>query len=224
MNFRVNNLNQGISVTQVLILVNVLIFIIMYLFNFQQYFINNFSSMGYIWEPSIKEGYYRKTPETIFTASHCYRLLTANYLHGGLMHIMFNMIALYSLGEVIERLIGKAKFFAVYTLSGLGGTVLGSSMSIYLEPRSLSFSVGASGAVFGIAGCLVVLAIYRRNRGIDLLYRINYQPLVVMLCLNLVMGQMVEGIDNWGHIGGLVTGLLVGLLYSYFDNKKLNNF
>ena len=224
MNFKVNNLNQDISVTQVLIFVNTLVFVIMYFFNFQEYFINNFSSMGYIWEPSFKEGYYRKTTETIFTASHCYRLVTANYLHGGLMHIMFNMIALYSLGEVIEKIIGKAKFFAVYTFSGLGGTILSSSMNIYLEPNSLSLSVGASGAVFGIAGCLVVLAIYRRNKGIDFLYRINYQPLVVMLGLNLVMGQMVDGIDNWGHIGGLVTGLLIGLLYSYYNNKKLNNF
>ena len=113
MNFRVNNLNQEISVTQALIFVNALVFVVMYLFNFQEYFINNFSSMGYIWKPAVREGYYYKTPETIFSFSHCYRLLTANYLHGGLMHIMFNMIALYSLGDVVERLLGKANFFIV---------------------------------------------------------------------------------------------------------------
>ena len=86
-------------------------------------------------------------------------------------------------------------------------------MNIYLKPDTLNFSVGASGAVFGIAACLVVLAVYRRNRGMDFIYQINYQPLVIMLGLNLVMGQMVDRIDNWGHIGGLVTGALVGLIY-----------
>ena len=136
------------------------------------------------------------------------------------MHIMFNMIALYNLGEVVESLVGKFKFFVAYTLSGLAGTLLSSSMNLYLNPERTVYSVGASGAVFGIAGCLVVLAIYRRNKGMDLLYRINYQPLVVMLGLNLVMGQMIDQIDNWGHIGGLVFGSIIGLFYSYLSEKR----
>ena len=220
MNFRVHNLNQSVTVTQALIAVNVAIFAVMYIFNLNQYFINNFSSMGYIWEPALRDGYYYKTSETIFSFDHIHRLLTANYLHGGLMHIMFNMLALHSLGEVIENLIGKVKFFIAYTLSGIGGTILSSSMNIYLKPNSLNFSVGASGAVFGIAACLVVLAVYRRNRGMDFIYQINYQPLVIMLGLNLVMGQMVDRIDNWGHIGGLVTGALVGLVYIFQLEKR----
>ena len=213
MNFRVHNLNQGVTVTQALIAVNVAVFAVMYLLNLNEYFINNFSSMGYIWKPALRDGYYYKTSETIFAVEHVHRLLTANYLHGGLMHIMFNMLALHSLGEIIENLIGKVKFFIVYTVSGIGGTILSSSMNIYLKPDSLNFSVGASGAVFGIAACLVVLAVYRRNRGMDFIYQINYQPLVMMLGLNLVMGQMVDRIDNWGHIGGLIAGALVGLVY-----------
>ena len=108
MNFRVHNLNQGITVTQALIAVNVAIFAVMYIFNLNQYFINNFSSMGYIWELTQDGKYYKKTARTIFDFNEFHRLLTANYLHGGLMHIMFNMIALYSLGQVIEPIIGKA--------------------------------------------------------------------------------------------------------------------
>ena len=224
MNFKINNINN-LSVTEILIITNVLIFVIMYLFNLNAYFISEFSSMGYIWELSQDGRYVQKTEKTIFDLNEFYRLLTANYLHGGLMHIMFNMIALYSLGQVIESLIGKMKFFIAYTLSGIGGTVLSSSMSIYFSPNNFVPSVGASGAVFGIAGCLVVLAIYRRSKGIDLLYRINYQPLVVMLGLNLIMGQMVDRIDNWGHIGGLITGCVIGGIYSYMIEKRnLNNF
>jgi len=223
MNFKINSIKK-ISITETLIIINVLVFATMYLFNLNTYFVSKFSSMGYIWELTENEDYYRKTSKTIFNSIEFYRLLTANYLHGGLMHIMFNMMALYSLGKVIESLIGKIKFFIVYTVSGIGGTILSSSMSIYLKPNDLSLSVGASGAVFGIAGCLVVLAIYRRNRGIDLFYQINYQPLIIMLGLNLVMGQMIEGIDNWGHIGGLVSGAFIGFIYSYINERKLNNF
>ena len=92
-------------------------------------------------------------------------------------------------------------------------------MNLYLNPEKTIYSVGASGAVFGIAGCLVVLAVYRKSRGMDLFYQINYQPLVIMLALNLALGQMIDGIDNWGHIGGLVFGAFIGSIYSWMNNK-----
>ena len=224
MNFKINNY-QDLSVTQMLIGFNVAIYIVMYFFGFSNYFIEHFCSLGVVsgvYNPITGETI---SQTTIFETNQYYRFLTSNYLHGHLMHVMFNMIALYSLGEVIESLIGRKKFLIVYTLSGVGGSLLSSIMNIYLMPNEIIRSVGASGAVFGIAGCLVVLAIYRRNRGMDLLYRINYQPLVLMLGLNLVMGHMIEGIDNWGHIGGLITGCLIGGIYSYMIEKRnLNNF
>ena len=63
MNFRVHNLNQGVTVTQALIAVNVAIFAVMYILNLSEYFINNFSSMGYIWKPALRDGYYYKRPK-----------------------------------------------------------------------------------------------------------------------------------------------------------------
>ena len=72
----------------------------------------------------------------------------------------------------------------------------------------------------GTAASEAMLMLYRKNKGMDLLYRINYQPLAIMLGLNLVMGQMIEQIDNWGHIGGLITGSIIGLIYSYMIGKR----
>ena len=94
---------------------------------------------------------------------------------------------------------------------------------IILRPALANESVFQAfwtGAVFGIAACLVVLAVYRRNRGMDFIYQINYQPLVIMLGLNLVMGQIVDRIDNWGHIGGLITGVLIGFVYIIQSEKR----
>ena len=227
MNFKLNNY-RNLSVTQILIGINVAIFVVMYIFNFKVDFLNKFSSVnvlsfGY---EGINGSYIHKEFVSIFSTNQYYRFLTANYLHGSPMHIIFNMLALYSLGQVIEPMIGRLKFFIVYTISGLGGTLLSSVMNLYLNPNDVISSVGASGAVFGIAGCLVVLAIYRSNKGMDFLYRINYKPLVVMLGMNLIIAEIINRtgggnlrIDNWGHIGGLIAGCLIGLIYTQMKNR-----
>ena len=172
MNYRIRTL-KSISITEALILINLIVFGLMYFFNFKDYFILNFSSINVkVYVSSITNQFHHS--ESIFSTNEYYRFLTANYLHGGSMHIMFNMMALYNLGKVVESLIGRVKFFIAYTISGLAGTLLSSSMNLYLNPQKPIYSVGASGAVFGIAGCLVVLAIYRKNKGMDFLYQINY--------------------------------------------------
>ena len=217
MNYRLNKF-KNISITEALIFINLIVFALMYFFNFEQYFIQNFSSINVKIYVSKLTGQFHHS-ESIFSTNEYHRFLTANYLHGGAMHIMFNMMALYSLGQVVESLVGRIKFFIAYTLSGLAGAFLSSIMNLYLNPEKTVYSVGASGAVFGIAGCLVVLAVYRKSRGMDLLYQINYQPLVVMLALNLALGQMIDGIDNWGHIGGLVFGAFIGSIYSWMNDR-----
>ena len=217
MNYRLNKF-KNISITEALIFINLIVFALMYFFNFEQYFIQNFSSINVKIYINKLTGQFHHS-ESIFSTNEYYRFLTANYLHGGAMHIMFNMMALYSLGQVVESLVGRIKFFIAYTLSGLAGAFLSSAMNLYLNPEKTIYSVGASGAVFGIAGCLVVLAVYRKSRGMDLFYQINYQPLVIMLALNLALGQMIDGIDNWGHIGGLVFGAFIGSIYSWMNNR-----
>ena len=131
-----------------------------------------------------------------------WRLITCNFLHGGIIHLAFNMYALYSLGDQIEILYGKTKYIIIYMLSGIGSSLL----SYFLSPNTLS--IGASGAIFGLLGALLVSAIKERGR----FQRGAITNLVVVIALNLYIGLTASNIDNYGHIGGLVVGVIAALL------------
>ncbi|NLC43177.1 MAG: rhomboid family intramembrane serine protease [Clostridiales bacterium] len=127
-----------------------------------------------------------------------WRLLTAMFLHIGIVHLFFNSYALYIYGPIVESLFGKAKFLVVYIVSGLTGSLLSYMFS-------LSISAGASGAIFGLMGSLL----YLRQRNRDIFQRVFGSRLFVIIGFNLFYGFTSTGIDNWGHIGGLVGGYLV---------------
>ncbi|MCZ2524687.1 rhomboid family intramembrane serine protease [Streptomyces sp. NPDC059506] len=126
-----------------------------------------------------------------------YRLLTAVFLHWEITHIGFNMLSLYWLGPQLEASLGRARFLALYLLSGLGGAAL----SFLLAPPN-SASLGASGAIFGLLGATVVMM---RRMKYDL------RPIMILLALNLVFTFTWPNIDWRAHIGGLVTGAVVAL-------------
>ena len=128
-----------------------------------------------------------------------WRLLTAMFLHVGLLHLFFNSYALYVYGPVVERLFGKVKFAAVYLLSGL----MGSLLSYLFSPNN---AAGASGAIFGLMGSLL----YFRQRNKEIFHRVFGTGLLMVIGFNLFFGMVQPGIDNWGHIGGLAGGFLVG--------------
>lgn len=128
-----------------------------------------------------------------------WRLLTAMFLHIGTVHLFFNSYALYIYGPIVESLFGKAKFIVVYIVSGLTGSLLSYMFS-------LSISAGASGAIFGLMGSLL----YFRQRNKDVFKRVFGPRLFVIIGFNLFFGFASTGIDNWGHIGGLIGGYLVG--------------
>jgi len=135
-----------------------------------------------------------------------WRLLTAMFLHADVMHIIFNMMALYILGKDIERFFGKKKFLVIYFISGL----VGSAASYFLIDN---VSVGASGAIFGLMGANLFL--YKLN---PLVYkRIYGSDLLILIGINLVIGLVRPNIDMAGHIGGLIAGFItasgVGLSY-----------
>lgn len=125
-----------------------------------------------------------------------WRMLTSVFAHSdsSVFHILFNGYSLYVLGTLVERLIGPARFVALFLLSGLGGSVA----VLWLSPQSAV--LGASGAIFGLFGALFVI---QRSFG-----GANTQLLVV-LGLNLVLGFVVPGISWQAHIGGLLVGALV---------------
>jgi membrane associated rhomboid family serine protease len=127
-----------------------------------------------------------------------YRLVTSGFLHVSIVHVGFNMFALYFLGRLLEPAIGTARFVGVYVASLLGG----SFGALLLSPDSLT--IGASGAVFGIFGATFVIA---RRRGLDDVAR----SIGVILLLNLAISFANPRISLGGHLGGLFAGLLCAL-------------
>jgi rhomboid protease GluP len=146
-----------------------------------------------------------------------WRLVTAGFVHGGLFHIAVNMWCLFSLGQLSERLFGKLQTFFIYLLTGVGGALL----SIAHDPRHME--VGASGAVFGIAGALLAgvkfgnLAISAGEK------RALTSSMIFFIGVNFLLGSGVTAlganVDNMCHLGGFVTGLLIGLPMGGFAQR-----
>jgi membrane associated rhomboid family serine protease len=137
-----------------------------------------------------------------------YRLLTSGFLHAGVMHILFNMVALFFTGPALERVLGHLRFVALYLLSLLGGSVL-----VYLLTPVERPTLGASGAIFGLFGATFVLArkLHFEMRGI-----------VGLIVINLVITFAAPGISWQGHVGGLVTGAAVAAAYAYAPKVHRN--
>lgn len=134
-----------------------------------------------------------------------WRLLTATFLHSGLMHLAFNGIALYALGPDAERVYGTLRFLVIYFLAGLTGSVA----SYAFSPAP---SVGASGSIFGMFGALAVFFYTTRGLLGEFGQR-QLQSMVGLMVINLVLGFAPgSNIDNYGHIGGLLAGLITGWL------------
>jgi membrane associated rhomboid family serine protease len=142
---------------------------------------------GLLWGPFI-------------SVSHEYwRLLTSGFLHDGFFHVLINMLSLYFVGSSLEPGIGRTNFLAIYFSSLLAG----SFGALLFQPGSPT--VGASGAIFGIFGALIVVA---HRRGIS----IWQSGLGMVLVINLILSVSYAGISIGGHLGGLVGGLIGGWL------------
>ncbi|MFD5080645.1 rhomboid family intramembrane serine protease [Streptomyces sp. NPDC058371] len=125
-----------------------------------------------------------------------YRLLTAMFLHGSVMHIIFNMLSLWWIGGPLEAALGRARYLALYFASGLAGSAL-----TYLIAEPNTPSLGASGAIFGLLGATAIL-----------MRRLNYdmRPVIALLVINLIFTFGWPNIAWQAHIGGLVVGVVVG--------------
>ena len=134
-----------------------------------------------------------------------YRLLTAAFLHGGVVHLLLNMYALYMFGPLLEGALGRLRFTVLYLVSALGGSAVSYAFSSPATP-----SLGASGAVFGLLGAFLVV---NRRLGRD------NSAIVVLLAINLGYGFLVPQIDWRAHLGGLVTGALVAAAIAYAPSK-----
>jgi membrane associated rhomboid family serine protease len=169
-------------VTYVLVAINVALFVV-------QMAVPEFEKQFFLW------------PNGVAHYDQFYRLLTSGFLHAGITHVAFNMVALYFTGPALEQALGHARFLALYVLSLLGGSVL-----VYLLTPVGTPTLGASGAIFGLFGASFVLA---RKLQFDM------RGIVGLIVINLVITFVAPGISWQGHIGGLLTGAAVAAVFAY---------
>jgi rhomboid protease GluP len=138
-------------------------------------------------------------------------LITANYLHGGVLHLLFNMMGLYQIAPWVVREYGAARMFAVYTLGGIVGFYLSNLAGV-------SFTIGASAGLCALIGALLY---YGRSRGGAYGQAVTREVSGWVVGL-FVFGLIFQGINNWGHAGGIVGGILFGLLLGYEERRREN--
>ena len=136
-------------------------------------------------------------------------LVSASYLHGSLLHLIFNIIALRQIGPLIIQEYGLSRMFTIYTLGGIGGFLLS-----YLA--GVHFTIGASAAVCALVGAAIY---YGKSRG-GSYGRQVYQQVGGWALSIFVFGLLVPGINNWAHGGGMAAGILCGLLLGYQENRR----
>lgn len=137
----------------------------------------------------------------LVVAGQYYRLITSMFLHGSMMHLLFNMYALYIIGIQIENFFGKGKYLFTYLYSG----VIACLMSMIFTH---SWSVGASGAIFGLLGALLYFGYHYRMY----LGTVIKSQIIPVIIINLIIGFMSTNIDNAAHIGGLIGGVIAAMM------------
>lgn len=178
-------------VTYSLIIINILIYLLEVYFSGSIFNIDIYTLayMGAKYNPLINQG-------------EIYRLISAGFLHGGIVHLFFNMAALNSIGKEIESYFGRKKYLIIYMISLLGG-----SFASYIFSEE-SVSVGASGAIFGLLGATLVFAVKNRDK-----INKNYiRNIIEVIIFNIIIGLSISNIDNYGHLGGLIFGVIISFL------------
>jgi rhomboid protease GluP len=159
---------------------------------------------GAVWPPYVVEGQY-------------WRLLTATFMHFGFEHLLNNMLILICAGMILEKAMGHVKFAILYLFAGVGGSTL--SYLQMLQSGDYAVAAGASGAVFGIIGGLLWVVIRHRGRYESL----TGKGMIFMIAISLYYGIASGGVDNWGHVGGLIMGFLLCMIL-YRKQRKAVDF
>lgn len=138
-----------------------------------------------------------------------WRFVTPIFLHVGAMHLIFNSYALWVIGPQVEKLYGGPRFLLLYLLTGIGGA----AASYWYHPDV--YSAGASGSIFGLLGVLLVFSVKYRRAVPAFFSRALGKGILLTVGINLVIGYMIPQVDNAAHIGGLLTGGLLGLIVPF---------
>jgi len=159
-------------------------------------------------------------PSNITTNFYFWTFLTSMFMHGGFFHLFVNMISMLFLGNLVERIIGKKRFISLYLLSGLFAGILFVLVSLFIPPVNV-YAVGASGAIFGLIGLLMILTpnlpVYMMFIPIPIKMKYAAPAMLLLLWLISILGNVPVG--NTAHLGGF----LVGLIYGFYLRKKYKN-
>lgn len=205
----INTINTGPTLTYMLIAINILIYLITafvssYYYKSSIIEIDNRAlvMLGAMVNILVEEGQY-------------YRLFTCTFLHSSIIHLALNMYALNSLGSILEKILSKGKLLVIYILSAIFA-----SYGSYLSTRSMhrvSISVGASGAIFGLLGALLVIAFLNRK----IMGKALLKSVTEVAVINIIIGFLIPNIDNVAHISGLISGIIITYLtIKHFNLKK----
>lgn len=142
----------------------------------------------------------------IFLGGEWWRLVASTFLHGGLLHLGFNMWGLRVLGPFVESVLGATAFLILYLVAGVGASLV----SIAVHPDGLS--LGASGAIFALLGAHVAFFLRHRREMSGELFRGQMRSIGMLIAINIALGFSIPQVDNAAHVGGLIMGFAGGLL------------
>ena len=197
--------NKSSFITYTIIIICVMVFGLMYILGNGSMDEGTLLAFGANWGLLTKNGEY-------------FRLLTCAFLHIGIVHLLFNMYALYVIGPQVESFFGKFKFILIYLLSAISA----STLSLIFNDNVIS--AGASGAIFGLLGALLYFGYYYRVY----LGNVLKSQIIPIILINLLFGFVVSGVDNAAHVGGLIGGVLTSMALGAPDKKnktdRINGF
>ncbi len=191
---------QYITITNIIIGINCAIFLALSLIGRTEngYFLLKFGALYYPYIEGNQEHY---------------RLITSIFLHSGIEHLGNNMLLLFIIGNGVEKVLGKSKYVLIYILSGIGGNIL--SLMHELQRDEYAISVGASGAIFGILGAMLWVMVCNKGR----IENISIKGIIVIIFINLYLGFADTSVNNFAHVGGLVVGAILCVVF-YTRHQK----
>ena len=196
---RISNIFQQIGlVNSIIIALNIVIYLFL---DFSGYYYEAVNAGSLFWY-SVKEQH------------QYYRLFTSMFLHGGMEHLLNNMLILAVIGGILERMVGKLRYILLYVLSGtIAGLV---SIGYNMEQMTIVRSIGASGAIFGVIGGVLLIVLVNKGKLADL----SKKQMILFVIMSLYGGLSNQGVDNAAHFGGLIAGFILSILMYRRPKKK----
>ncbi len=180
-------------ITFILVAINIIVFVVLEI-------------MGNTLNPFFMLNNGAMNPSLILKYGQWYRLFTATFMHFGIEHLVNNMLLLFFMGQIYERAVGPTRCLGIYMGSGLAGSFLSFfSMCLYGQNDIVA---GASGAIFGVIGGMLIVILVHKGRYAG----ISTRRMLFMALLTLYFGFATAGTDNIGHLGGIISGAILTML------------